>query len=263
MSGSPQDWSEPIHGPAWTLWLLQALFLWRVALPRLARLRYPLATSIVVALVAGYLPLDPLPFALSRAVALLPLFLLGWKLRQGALDPWPRGARSRTAATAVLGITCVTAWLVKDHDDRDTLSPRETYGAIGLPLDLPWAWTVRCVILLGGMATALSVIRLAPAHRLPLITYLASGGLYIYLLNPLLLRPLNAADAFAWIDTVPEQATPVLVACAISVACASPGIRRLTRPFVQPGRARPAAGATTRHRTISNDAAPSARNPRR
>ncbi|WP_059008221.1 acyltransferase family protein [Streptomyces specialis] len=243
MSGTERFWSSPVHGPAWTLWFLQALFLWRGALPWLARRRYPLATAVAVALLAGYLPLDPLPFALSRAAGLLPFFVLGWKLRQGALGPGRRHAYSGGAATAGLGATAMTAWLVRDHVGRDGLTFRKTYGELDLPLDLPWAWTIRCVLLFGGMAVALSVIRLVPGHRLPFITYLGSGGLYIYLLNPLLLRPLNAAEVFARVDTFAEQAGLVCVAFAISAACASPFVRRLTRPLIQPGRTTPSTAA--------------------
>jgi fucose 4-O-acetylase-like acetyltransferase len=234
MSGGERYWTQEVHGPAWTLWFLQALFLWRVALPHLARLRHPLALSVVVSLLAGFLPLDPLPFAFSRAVGLLPFFLLGWTLRRGGIGNRLWSRRGRHAALAVLAVTAVTAWLLRNRVDRDLLLFRQTYGEAGLPLDAPWAWTIRCAALLGGMAIALSVIRLVPGRRLAFVTYLGSGGLYIYLLNPFLLRPLNAADAFAWVDSPAEQAGLAGLALAVSAVLAAPPVRRLARPLVRP-----------------------------
>jgi fucose 4-O-acetylase-like acetyltransferase len=232
--GGDRLWTEKIHNPGWTLWFLQALFLWRVALPWLARLRYPLATSVAVALAAGYFPIGPLPFELSRTIGFLPFFLLGWKLRQGDLDGWLRAGWTRGPAAGVLGVTFVAAWLGRNHVDRELLTFQRTYEELGVPLHATLAWGFRCAMLLGGMAVALSLIRLAPRRRLPLITYLGSGGLYIYLLHGFLLRPLNAAEAFAWVDTWPDQAAVVAFAIAASAALASPPVRRLSWPIVQP-----------------------------
>jgi fucose 4-O-acetylase-like acetyltransferase len=234
MSGADELWTLQVHNTGWTLWFLLALFVWRLALPYLARLRYPLATSVVVSLIAGYLPLDPLPMAASRTVGMLPFFLLGWKLRQGGLDPLMRAGGSREAAVAVLAGSFVAAWFVKDHVSRDLLTFRLTYEQLGLPVGAPLAWTVRCLVILAAMAVTLSVIRLVPRRRVPFLTYLGSGGLYIYLLHGLLLRPLNAADAFAWVGPWTEQALLVLICLAAAAALASPPVRRLARPMVQP-----------------------------
>jgi fucose 4-O-acetylase-like acetyltransferase len=236
MSGAEQFWSGEVQNPGWTLWFLQALFLWRVAVPYLARLRYPLAVSLVAALVAGYLPLDPMPFAFSRAVVFLPFFLLGFKLRRGDLDGWLRARWSGGAAVAVLAAVAVATWFGRDLLDRDLLEFRLTYAELGVPFDGPLAlaWAIRCAVLLVGMAVALSVVRLGPRRRLPVVTYLGSGGLYIYLLHGLLLRPLNAAEAFAWVDGWTDQAAVVAFAVAASAVLASPPVRRLTWPIVQP-----------------------------
>ncbi|TDC20989.1 hypothetical protein E1265_19360 [Streptomyces sp. 8K308] len=234
MSGGDEHWSQEVHGAAWTLWFLQALLLWRLALPWLVRLRYPLATAVAASLISGYLPLDPLPLAFSRAVGLLPFFLLGWKLRQGALDRWMRGAVSREAAAIALAVTGLAAWLLRDRVDRELLLFRYTYDQVGVGFTAPLDWTIRCVALLGGMVIALSLIRLIPGRRLPFVTYLGSGGLYIYLLHGLLLRPLNASDAFAWVDSWADQAVLLVLCVVASAALASPPIRRLAGPVVRP-----------------------------
>ncbi|MGP4113309.1 acyltransferase family protein [Streptomyces sp. 4N509B] len=236
-AGGAGLWDMGIHNAAWTLWFLLALFLWRLALPYLARLRYPVTTAVVVALVAGYLPIDPLPFAMSRAIAFLPFFLLGWRLREGTLLPALRARRRLTggAAAVVLAATGGAAWLARERVDREWLTFRETYEELGVPLPVAFDWLVRCGVLLGGMAVALSLVRLFPRRRLPFVTYLGSGGLYIYLLHGFLLRPLNAAGVMDWArGGLAAQALLVVLCVAASAALASPPVRRLTMPIVQP-----------------------------
>ncbi|TDC77191.1 acyltransferase family protein [Streptomyces hainanensis] len=259
MSHADAFWAKEIHNAAWTLWFLQALILWRLALPWLARLPHPLATSLAAALVAGFLPLDPLPFAFSRALVFLPFFLLGWKLRRGDLDAWLWAPRTRTPAAALLAVAFTAAWFGRDLVGRDLLEFRLTYAELGLPGGVEVAATVRCAVLLGGMAMVLAAVRLVPRRPLPVVTYLGSGGSYIYLLHALLLRPLNAADAFAWVDGWLDQAAVVAFAVAASAALASPPVRRLARPAVRPRLLGPPPPGTGPGEGVVRGSMPSAR----
>jgi peptidoglycan/LPS O-acetylase OafA/YrhL len=90
------------------------------------------------------------------------------------------------------------------------------------------------MVLLGGMIVALSVIRLIPRRRLPVITYLGAGGLYIYLLHPLVLRPLHERDVFDGVGSPAGLLGAVCLATLLSAALASPPLRWLTRPLIQP-----------------------------
>jgi fucose 4-O-acetylase-like acetyltransferase len=93
------EWRLFVEDPAWAMWFLLSLLCWRLALPYLARLRHPLAWSATAALAVGYLPADiGGTLELSRTLAFLPFFLLGWRLREGMLArgcaPGPGGARA-------------------------------------------------------------------------------------------------------------------------------------------------------------------------
>jgi fucose 4-O-acetylase-like acetyltransferase len=142
-------------------------------------------------------------------------------------------------------VTFAAAWPLTRLLDLEWLKMRAPYAqAAGEQLAAHHAWAVRGAVLLGGMLVALSVVRLVPGRRLPFVTYLGSGGLYIYLLHPLVLRPLTAADVPARLDSWPEQAGLVVAAVLVSAVLASPPVRRLTRHVVQPrlARERPPAG---------------------
>jgi fucose 4-O-acetylase-like acetyltransferase len=227
MTGSGHSWSIEIPGPAWMMWFLLALLAWRAALPYLARLRHPLTLSVPVAVISGYVPFIGLNLNLARTLCFLPFFLLGWRLRQGLFARQMRAAWSRKAAVAVVAVTFAVSWFIRDNVDLEWLKMRGPYEEV-------WGSAVRCVILLGGMAVALSLMRLIPRRRLPFVTYLGSGGLYIYLLHPFVVRPFAADDTFAWVDTWTEQAGLLVLSVALATALASPPVRRLTRPIIQP-----------------------------
>ncbi|MGP3970336.1 hypothetical protein [Streptomyces sp. 6N223] len=106
-----------------------------------------------------------------------------------------------------------------------------------VPYETPSEWAIRAAVLVAGMALALSFVRLVPRRRLPLVTYLGAGGMYIYLLHPLALRLLaHAGYGVEWVGPWPEQATLLGLATLLAASLASPPVRRLTRPIIQPSR---------------------------
>ena len=66
---------------SWTLWFLLALAIWRIVLPYLVALKYPLLISIVISIAAGYFPIDQ-TFSAARVLGFLPFFVFGWQLRE-------------------------------------------------------------------------------------------------------------------------------------------------------------------------------------
>src|SRR5690606_222229 len=66
--------------PSWTLWFLLALGIFRLVLPYLALIRWPLLWAVVLSVSVGYLDNVDTTFSLSRAIGILPFFVLGWKL---------------------------------------------------------------------------------------------------------------------------------------------------------------------------------------
>lgn len=219
--------------PAWGLWFLMSLLFWRAGLPYLAQLRYPLATSVVVALAAGYVANIGTTLSLSRTLAFLPFFLLGWKIREGLFAGALRARWSLITAWAVLGTAFAVAWVIRLDVKLNWFRMKGQYGTAD-PLDAPFAWTVRAAVLLAGMVIALSLVRVVPRQRLPFVTYLGAGGLYIYLLHPLVLRPVKSVWGFDWVGPWHEQLLVVLMAVGLSAALASPPVRALARPLVQP-----------------------------
>jgi fucose 4-O-acetylase-like acetyltransferase len=223
-----------VVNPAWGLWFLLSLFFWRMSLPYLAHLRYPLATAVVVALAAGYVSDIGTDLSLSRTLTYLPFFLVGWKLRQrGRLREAFEARWSAYAALAVVGVAFVAAWFLRADVKGSTLRMKGPY-APGNPLDEPWAWLERGAVLGLGSLIALAALRLVPQRRVPFLTALGAGGMYIYILHPLVLRVYQRHWGYDWVGPWYDQIALVLMAVALGATLASPPVRRLTKPVVQP-----------------------------
>lgn len=229
------EWDFYVENPAHALWFLLALLFWRMMLPYVARLRYPLGIAVLAALAAGYLEHIGYMFAASHTIALLPFFLLGWKLREG----WARRALdarwSFHAALGVVGTVSVLAFVYLRDIETVWLGMLGPYAKENFPVDLEWAWVMRAAVLLFGFVAALSLIRLVPKRRLPLISYLGSGGFYMYLLHPLVVRAwMESGPGVDWVDTKAEQILMIALSVLLATALASPPVRALTRPVIQP-----------------------------
>ena len=227
--------------PSWTLWFLIALTIWRVVLPYLVLLRYPLLISIAISIGAGYVSTIDSTFALSRTLGLLPFFVFGWKLRQ-----WPLTARWmhlsptvvwrwRTGAIAVfatlaLGIA-VNIVGVRDLRLRSFTLYDEAYWQFGY--NEFWAGVIRLSLMMLSFALILAFLMLMP-RRATWFTPLGAATMYIYLLHSFLLFPLRETGMLD--GPQPPWVLPavILLAILISVLLSLPVVRRVFRPLVEP-----------------------------
>ncbi|MFV0452818.1 MAG: acyltransferase family protein [Propioniciclava sp.] len=229
----------------WTLWYLLALALFRVTLPYLAVLRWPLAWTLVISVVVGYLPAVNTTFSLSRAFALLPFFTLGWWVREkGLVSRWHLLDRQPRwvpfAAVAVLAAAGWIGWFFADFWREfhliEWLYYRSAYPAMGV--DDWWAGGIRLLMIGAALLLMAAFFALVPRgrHRW---TPLGAASMYIYLLHTLVLfglRETGVLRAFepAWL-LLPGM---VLGSVAICLILASKPVRAVFGPLVEP---RPAA----------------------
>jgi len=101
--------------PSWTLWFLLALGIFRLVLPYLALIRWPLLWAIVFSVGVGYLTNVDSTFSLSRAIGILPFFVLGWKLKEwGLVDRW-RLVERQTVPARLIAAGVLVAWGRRAH----------------------------------------------------------------------------------------------------------------------------------------------------
>ena len=226
---------------SWTLWFLLALLVWRIALPYLVVLRYPLFISIIISIGAGYLPNIDGTFTLSRTLGLLPFFVFGWKLREWLLtDNWLElraGLVWRWRAGALGLFTLLYLLIGLNIDTLRTLQVRRflLYNEAYATFEYSefWAGGIRLAVMLLAFALIVAFLLLIPRRT----TWFTAGGaatMYIYLLHTVVLYPLREMGVLD--GPQPGWVLPGMIALsvAISIVLSMSVVRRLFRPLVEP-----------------------------
>ena len=227
---------------SWTLWFLLALAIFRLVLPYLALIRFPLAWAIVLSVGVGYLSNVDSTFSLSRAFGILPFFVLGWKLKQwGVIDRWNEASARislwvRGAAGAVL-LTWITVLILNISQFRMISLQHwfffdDSYAA--MDANLWWAGLGRLGVIV--LATALIAAFIALVPRVPTaFTAWGQATMYIYLLHTFVLYPIRESGILEGADA-PVLLLPgmILAAIVISLALGTRIVRKIFRPLVEP-----------------------------
>ncbi len=226
---------------SWTLWFLLALAIFRLVLPYLALLRWPLAWAVALSVAVGYFANVDSTFSLSRAIGLLPFFVLGWKLRDwGLAERWLAARRAawwvRAAAVLVLAawVGTVVALLgpLRDIHVQNWFFYNDSYSVIA---DAAWwAGAARLGFIVLAVLLSAAFLALVP-RRETWITDLGRATMYVYLLHTFVLYPVRESGVLGGEHSSPAWvASMVLAGIAIALALASPLVRRIFRPLVEP-----------------------------
>ena len=227
--------------PSWTLWFLLALGIFRLVLPYLVLLKQPLLWSLVFSVGVGYASNVDSTFSLSRAIGILPFFLLGWKLRQwGLIDKWRFVERQtwyiRAAAIAVLAawITTVVVFIGfwRSFNLIQWFFYDDSYDGLGE--DQWWAGLVRLALIVLAVILTAAFFVLIP-QRQTWMTDLGQSTMYVYLLHSFILYPIRESgflqgEHAAW----PYLLAMIIIAVLISVGLSTKPVRRLFRPIIEP-----------------------------
>ncbi|TPW70644.1 acyltransferase family protein [Schumannella sp. 10F1B-5-1] len=228
--------------PLWTLWFLLALAIFRVVLPYLVQLRWPMLWATAFAVFVGYFDNVDSTFSLSRAIGIAPFFLLGWYLRKWPLVDWWR----RASSTVVWGIRALAAgvfaaWFAvvvvniapfRDFDLRFWFFYDDSFSGLGE--EEWWSGLLRFGLMLFAVLLSACFFAWMP-RRETWFTGFGQATMYIYLLHSFILYPIRETGILkdehasaTWLVSM------VLASIAISMLLASPFIRRVFRPIIEP-----------------------------
>lgn len=224
--------------PRWTLWFLVALACMRLALPLLALTRFPLLASVLVSLAVGVLPDVGTPFSASRTFALLPVFVLGWRLRSTGLGDaaWfrtpPLAVRAGAAAAALAAVGAVLLLRRTPSFTEQLLFWRRGYAA--MDFDTGTGVLLRLTVGVLAVVLVLALLLLVPRRSLPLSS-LGASTMTIYLLHAPIVQVLRSTHVDDRIGELPGALLlMLLIAVALVLVLASPPVVRLLRPVTEP-----------------------------
>jgi fucose 4-O-acetylase-like acetyltransferase len=162
------------------LWYLLALMFWRLLLPIFDRLRYPIITAFALSLIVGLSGQINLTLSLSRCVAFLPYFLMGFYIPRD----WQKKVRSTRVIFGILALAGVAAvaWVLATTKfiPLDALIPPDSYKAV--THSVLRGVIARFLSLAGFSAGIFGLARLMPAVRTR-FTYIGRNSLNIYVLH--------------------------------------------------------------------------------
>lgn len=227
--------------PSWTLWFLLALGIFRLVLPYLALLRWPLLWTVLISIGAGYLPNIDSTFSLSRTLGLLPFFTLGWWLREhDIVERFGLLARRRwwaiASAAGVFLVAGWSAWFFVDDwramNLREWLFYDENYAAIGGTQW--WAGGVRIALMAVAILLSAAFFTVLPRDT-HWWTHFGQYTMYVYLLHSFVLYPFRESGVLRDLDPTWLWLPIVVVASVlIALGLATKPVRRVFRPLVEP-----------------------------
>ncbi|GHF06824.1 acyltransferase family protein [Pseudolysinimonas yzui] len=227
--------------PSWTLWFLLALAIFRLVLPYLVLLRWPLAWAALLSVGVGYLANVDSTFSLSRAIGILPFFVLGWQLRQWkVIDRW-RDLGAAVWGWRALAVAVFAGWLVvvalhvptfREFGLKHWFFYDDSYLDLGEPVW--WAGLLRLGLIVLAVVLSAAFFALIP-RRETFFSAFGQATMYVYLLHSFVLYPLRESGVLrddhasaTWLLTM------IFASTAIAIALSSPVVRRLFRPLVEP-----------------------------
>ncbi|MGH4030995.1 acyltransferase family protein [Actinomycetota bacterium Odt1-20B] len=217
--------------PTYLCWFLVALFLWRLTTPLWQAIRYPVATAVLISLIAGITTMS-YDLALPRVLMFLPWFVLGLRLspRHFALLRTPA---ARPCAVAVLFLAGAGAYLLAPGPDDHWLSMDVSYSELGV------GWqqylVLRVAIFVSSAVLVAAFFACVPRRRTP-FTALGAVTMYPYLLHGLLVQAAGVTGLYPWLQALRMPGQVVLSAGVVVmvVVLSSAPVRRLVRPLVEP-----------------------------
>jgi fucose 4-O-acetylase-like acetyltransferase len=221
--------------PEFTLWFLYSAVLWRALLPIWLRIPWNPALAVAASVLSGFVPQDLGAWSLDRSITFFPYFVIGYWLANRGRGMLDRSPLKTLVAAFTLVSFCLTAVYLTVYTEtmtRPEFRLNSVYsGDILEQLSLAGN---RLFLLAFGLLAVVSALYLVPRRRMLLISYLGSGGLYIYLLHAPIAYVLQQTRVLPAVLDAVGFGGLVVFSFALAAALASKPVRFLTRPLVQP-----------------------------
>lgn len=216
--------------PYYALWFLLSLTAWKIMLPIVVKLKYPLIISIVLAIVIGYLNDIGGYLSLSRTFVFFPFFLAGFYCKKEYLDKLFQKP-VRIISIVVLLASMVIIYVYGQDINKELLMGSADFqylDYVGLE-----GFKNRTVVLLITTIIGGAVLSVTPRHKIPLISDLGSRTIYAYLLHAFLVKYLSYTKFYNVINTNVEIVVWMVVCIIFTMLLSSKPVKYVFRYIVE------------------------------
>ena len=189
-TGEISDYTKNLQ-PFWMLWFLYSLFIWKLCLPLLLKVKFPIVISLALSLAAGYWN-GTMPLGLSRTFYFLPFFVIGYKVSPETLIEMKRKFSAKGHVLLFAGLLVLNVLLFMTFAD---LLPQWLYGSYGyseLGSDRIAGPATRAAFIVLALVTLMSVLMLIPNRPNQLLSK-GKNSLYVYLLHGIFIQLFASA----------------------------------------------------------------------
>ncbi|MFD0904052.1 acyltransferase family protein, partial [Actinomadura sediminis] len=217
--------------PYYLTWFLLALFMWRLSTPVWQQVRWPVALSLVIALLSYTGELGS-TLSLHRVLGLLPFYVIGLTLRPEHFEVLKRPiARPIGAVVLVAGLGF--AYVAMGRMNIEWIFWRHTHEEMGVANA---TGTLMRVAMFGAAAVLVAAFLAVVPRGRHWFTGLGAATLYGYLLHGFLTRAMNFTDGWdiGWLNTEPGVLAAVATAAVVMTLLCTPPVVRMMRWALEP-----------------------------
>lgn len=181
---------KSLYYPGWALWYMLCLFYWRFLLKYLLRFKAVAFVSVLLGLCSGGIASEYSAYlSLSRALAFLPFFLLGYHFNDVHLGKIKRINGVVVAMASILIVLFLIYFVKGNYIDYKFLYMSMPYKYFGL--DFYQGVMFRALLYVLSAMCCLIVIWITPSRKM-FFSYIGSGTLMVYLLHTHVILKVNA-----------------------------------------------------------------------
>ncbi|WP_225843496.1 acyltransferase family protein [Streptomyces albus] len=226
------DYPVDLFDPWFVMWFLLALCCWRLLTPVWERLRWPVTTSVVIAVLVSVSPDIGHELELQRVLRFMPFFVIGLMLRPEHFALVRRRSARLLAVPVVLGALAFAYWAAP-RMNHQWLFLRDAAQDLGV--GAPTGVAMSLAMLVCSLVLSACFLAWVPGRRL-WCTALGAGTLYGFLLHGFLVKGSRWWGWYdpEWVHTPAGMVAVTLIAAAVVTVLCTPPVRRALRFVVEP-----------------------------
>ncbi|WP_181768924.1 acyltransferase family protein [Streptomyces albidus (ex Kaewkla and Franco 2022)] len=228
------DPEQPISllDPWYLTWFLGALFIWRLTTPLWKTVRWPVALSLAIAVLASVSPDIGDDMDLQRVLQFMPFFVIGLFLKPEHFD-LVRRRSARLLSIPVTLVSLVVAYWAVERMNAVWFYHRDSAQEMGAP----WWVGVIMTLALFGCSMVLTACFLAWVPRRKMwFTALGAGTLYGYLLHGFFAKGSRFGDWYDadWTQTPAGAVGVTCIGAVLITLLCTPPVQRMFRFTMEP-----------------------------
>ncbi len=217
--------------PYWILWFLLSLFIWRVLLPIVLKLKHPVIFLIMLSLLVGYFDSASQFLGISRTIYFFPFFVMGHIMTPDLLSNVKLNNIPKLALIALIAMNIAFFIYFHEMPKNWLLGTSFTAG------DETQEWLVvllRFILYCISFLTIIAVLLLVPEKK-GFISQRGKNSLQIYVWHPLLIKLVTftgLSQVIMGFSGPIALAIFFIISLAISIALSSEFIKSGTQRFL-------------------------------